>query len=203
MTSAPPLFPIPTSMSERNPEFSNLMMRILEGDKDAASELYFLYGPHILKAVRRRLHPKLRSKFDSLDFVQDVWASFFRRIPEGRNFAGPEELILFLATMARNKVVQTVRARMLREKHNVNREVPPEQFPQGIDGFFANQKTPSEAFMDREAWDQFLKKQPLAYRRIFLLLREGKSSSTIADELGISQRTVNRVLRKIVPGKPK
>jgi RNA polymerase sigma-70 factor (ECF subfamily) len=189
-------------MSHQKGEFAELIRLVQEGSADAAQKLHALYGGHILQAVRRRLHQRLRSKFDSLDFVQDVWASFFTDIPENRAFDGPDDLVKFLTAVAKFKVSQEVRARMQRQKHNVNLEVSLDRLPGGADRHPASVRTPSEIVMGEEEWDRFLQKQPLVHRRVLLLLREGKSSVTIAEELGVTQRTVNRIVRKIVPGKP-
>ena len=59
-------------------DFPSLMQQISMGSEDAAWELVERYGELIRRAVRRVLNKKLRSKFDSLDFVQLVWSSFFR-----------------------------------------------------------------------------------------------------------------------------
>src|SRR5688572_23874581 len=66
-----------SSMSEQQKDFSTLMQCVREGSADATKELLDRYGPHVLRVVRRKLNRKLRPKFDSVDFVQDVWASFF------------------------------------------------------------------------------------------------------------------------------
>src|SRR5262245_24000760 len=84
-------------------EFRDLIRRIQGGERAAVDELLQRYGKHVLRAVRRKLHPRIRSKFDSLDFVQDVWASFFIQEAHRCNFDRPEALIQFLENMARNK----------------------------------------------------------------------------------------------------
>src|SRR4051812_9273338 len=109
-------------MEERQQAFAALMRRVNEGSQDAARELYDLYGSHILRVVRRRLSKELRSKFDSIDFVQDVWMSFFAS-PHGEGkFDRPEALIAYLVKIAHNKVVDTFRQRMQTRKYNVQRE---------------------------------------------------------------------------------
>src|SRR6202022_1858906 len=80
------------------------------------------YGHHILHVVRRKLHSKLRPKFDSLDFGQDVWASFFAAEPHDQRFESPSALAAFLAQVARNKVAEAFRTRLQRQKYNLNRE---------------------------------------------------------------------------------
>jgi RNA polymerase sigma factor (sigma-70 family) len=185
-------------MLEKDLEFATLMEQVQAGCAEAAQQLHEEYAQHILRAVRRRLHARLRSKYDSLDFVQDVWASFFTDIPQKHTFARPEDLVAFLSRMAQNKVAHAVRTRLVRQKHNVNRErqlgTPAQpELP-------AQQATASEIVMGREEWDQMLQRQPLVYRRILTMVREGKSSSCIAEELGISQKTVVRVIRRVLPG---
>lgn len=180
-------------------EFAELMRRVQEGDREAAELIHKLYAEHIRRAVRRRLHERLRSKFDSLDFVQDVWASFFADAPDKYAFETPEELIGFLTAIARHKVNAATRKRHS-PKYDVTRERSADDFPEGADRYPAEQPTPSEIVMSHEEWQELLRKQPLVYRRILLLLREGKNYSAIAEELNISLRTVTRVVHKVLPG---
>ena len=88
--------------------FQDLMRRVREGSEDAAWEVVRRYGGYIRRAVRRVLNPKLRYKFDSLDFVQWVWLSFFRMHDKAERFERPQFLVTFLAGMARNKVQMEV-----------------------------------------------------------------------------------------------
>src|SRR5580704_3948714 len=79
-----------------------LLDRVFTGCPGAAEQLQQEYGAHIIRAVRRRLPRQLRPKFDSIDFVQDVWVSFYRA--PGRDFRDSEHLIAFLSRVAQNKV---------------------------------------------------------------------------------------------------
>ncbi|MCI0640849.1 MAG: sigma-70 family RNA polymerase sigma factor [Gemmataceae bacterium] len=182
--------------------FAELMQRVQAGDTDAARLLHAEYGPHLRRAVRKRLHQKMRSRFDSLDFAQDVWMSFFADAPQRYQFETPEQLVAFLTRMARNKVAAATRNRLIRKKQNINRECRMEDPAVPKTRLFAPTPTPSEIVGGREEWDQFLDRQPLVHRRIFLLLQKGHSSATIAAELGLSQRTINRVIRKVSPLPP-
>ena len=108
-------------------DFCGLMQRVGEGSEDAAWELVDQYGEAIRRAVRRMLNERLRSKFDSLDFVQIVWNSLFRVRDKLDQFDRPEELTAYLVTMARNKVGMEVRRRLMTEKYNVKHEESLEQ----------------------------------------------------------------------------
>ena len=92
-------------MMECDEDFCRLMGRVGEGSEDAAWELVARYGEQIHRTVRRVLNIKLRSKFDSLDFVQLVWKSFFQVRNKCDRFHRPEELAAFLVTMATRESV--------------------------------------------------------------------------------------------------
>src|SRR5262249_16443166 len=104
-----------------DPNFAELMERVRAGSQDAAWELIDRFGWQIHRVIRRTLDLRLRSQFDSTDFVQNVWMSFFRHPEAIRNFSSPRELASFLMAMARNKVIDAGRRRLVREKHNVRR----------------------------------------------------------------------------------
>lgn len=182
------------------PEFATLMARVQAGCKESARLLHDLYGHHILRAVRRRLHERLRPKFDSIDFVQDVWASFFADMPGNLHFDRAEDLVAFLTAMASNKVAEAARTRLQRQKYNVNRETPLEEKTGPVAILYAAGPTPSEVLMGEEQWQALLSTQPLVHRRILMLVREGNDTDWIAQKLGISERTVRRVIQKNLPG---
>src|SRR3954452_15648665 len=87
-----------------NERFRILMRAAEGGSEDAARELYETYVRYVLRCVRHRMWHRLRSKFDSQDFVQQVWASFFDDRGSLPEFETPEHLIAYLRSMAENKV---------------------------------------------------------------------------------------------------
>jgi RNA polymerase sigma-70 factor (ECF subfamily) len=186
-------------MPDDDADFRALMERVLAGSPEATREFTERYGPSLLLAVRQRLNRNLRPKFDSLDFVQDVWAAFFAGLPRGRSFRSPVELIHFLDSLARNKVVEAVRQRLQGQKYNVNREQPLEPLVRNGSAPEAQQPTPSEVAMGREEWERLLRRQPPVYRRVLLLLHDGKTPAAVAREVGVTERTVRRVTEKVAP----
>jgi DNA-directed RNA polymerase specialized sigma24 family protein len=175
--------------------FAKLIGLAQTGDEEAARRLHDEYAHHILRAVRRRLHPTMRPQFDSLDFAQDVWASFFVTADSEALVQTPEQLVALLTTMARNKVAQKARDRLMRYKRNVNRERAVDK--ELAEKLAVDRTTPSQVAMGEEAWDKLLSVQPPVYRRVLTLLREGKTPAAIANEMKISSRTVQRVLRLV------
>src|SRR6185503_6903092 len=146
------------------------------------------------RVVRRSLSQEMRSKFDSIDFVQTVWASFFGHSSVTGTFERPEELIAYLTTLARNKVIDEFRRRMQGAKYNIKRERPLEDMNGfGAHAVAARQPSPSDVAIAREMWSQLVCAQPAHYQRMIQLRFEGASYVEIASELGVNERTVRRV----------
>lgn len=180
--------------------FQALMKRVLSGSDEAAKQLFRDYEPALLHAIRRRLSQRVRSKFDSIDFAQDVWASFFAELPEKHGFKTTEQLVRYLTRVAEHKVVDALRRRIHTRKHEQDREESLDDSARfDKRSLLDDQPTPSQVVMTQEAWLEFLRRQPLVYRRVFILLRQGKTQSAIAAELGLSRKTVYRVIHQADP----
>jgi RNA polymerase sigma factor (sigma-70 family) len=174
-------------------DFATLLHQLRGGSEAAAWELVERYGDHILRAVRRRLTCEIRSKFDSADFVQAVWASFFACSHRMKQIASPEELMALLSTIARNKVISELRRRLSSRKRNVRLEVP----IGNCEPAAAGGVTPSAFAIARERWHALVDDQPSHYRQVVSLRLAGHTQAEIAEKLRISERTVRRVLERL------
>jgi RNA polymerase sigma factor (sigma-70 family) len=174
-----------------------LLARIQEGDEEAARELLTRYESKVRLVVRRQLPRLLRSRFDSLDFLQSVWGSFFRRIRTGPNDLQEEEnLVAFLAWAARNKVIDEYR-RASSQKQDINRESQLRLDGGGNEESLAGAETPSQVAQAREMYNRLHDMLPEDRRVILELKAAGYSSKEIGDQLGLSERTVQRVLKEL------
>src|SRR5262249_44620270 len=104
-------------------DLAGFLARIHDGDEDAARELLTRYEAEVRLVVRRQLPRLLRSRFDSLDFLQSVWGSFFFRIRTtgAAEFRDSRHLVGFLARAAKNKVIDEYR-RAASRKQDMHRE---------------------------------------------------------------------------------
>ena len=188
-------------MAEKKDTFQDLLQRARESCDQSARELVDRYGPHILRVVRRRLNKRLRSKFDSVDFVQAVWASFFALPVAKYHFERPEQLVEFLVGLARNKVVDAVRQRLATQKYNVQRELPlhDSAVKEGLD-LAARGPTASQVAMAKEEWERAQDERRGRDERIVDSLATGLNLQEIAREIGVSEKTVRRVLRRRASG---
>lgn len=180
-------------------EFAELMERIHKGSQDAAWQLLEKYGPHVQRYVRRSLNQDMRSKFDSIDFAQVVWASFFREPDRFRRLESPTALLAYLASLARNKVVGEVRRRMMSIKHDITREIPFDEQEQALDITFPHaDPTPSAVAIARERWHRLIDNQPETVRRIVELRFMGATFPEIAAELQIHERTARKAIDSLI-----
>ena len=186
-------------MTDQPTEFDCLMERVRNGCAEAARELFEQYGGYVRTVVRRKLHQQLRSQFDSNDFTQAVWASFFTTPTGEFAFATPEELVRFLSGMACNKVTLAYRRRLQTAKRNAHREEP---LPANEDDGAGlprdpRQPTPSQVAVANEEWERLLEGQPSHYQLVLKLLRRGHTQAETAARLGMSPRQIQRIVEKL------
>jgi RNA polymerase sigma factor (sigma-70 family) len=176
-------------------EFEMLLKQVQSGSEAAAWTLVETYGPHVLRSVRRLVDHRLRRRLDSQDFVQAIWASVFARPQKLLAMRQPEELIAYLAAITRNTVIDEARRQRDFKKRAVTREQSLEDATAAAgDELRCRQPRPSEIAIAREQWERLARDQPEHYRRIIALRLQGHTCQAIADQLGLSERTVRRVL---------
>ena len=188
---------VETPMTEAESGFQNLMEQIAAGSEAAVEQLLGRYGDHLCRAVRRRLSRALRPKFDTADFVQAVWASFFCNRRELANFEHSGQLVAFLTRVASNKVIDECRHRLQTQKADVARECSISDKTSQELVVPGHEPRPSQVAIMHERLDQLRGGVPTRYRQIVDLRAEGQSQEEIADKLGVSEKTVSRVLNKL------
>ena len=189
-------------MAEERTEFTRLMDRLQAGDPAAVAELYERYGGVVREAVRRRLPDRLRKEYDSLDFAQDVWASFCR-LPRGRyQFPSPTAFGQFLTRVAYNKVIDICRQRFQSQARDINREqqvVRPERggYLPAVSLAVSREPSPSQLMMADERWEAIAAALPPHYVAVVERIREGYTHQEIAGMVGITDRTVRRIVAQV------
>jgi RNA polymerase sigma factor (sigma-70 family) len=164
-----------------------LLEKLCQGDATAAEQVFRTYEPYLRMVVRRQLPTRLRTKFDSADIVQSVWADVLRGFREaGWRFSNTAALRAFLVKVTRNRFVD--RARQQRVATQQQRElIEVESTP-------AAAPEPSEVAQAGELWEQLLALCPPAHRELLRLKREGHSLAEIAEQTGLHPSSVRRIL---------
>ncbi|MBV8130247.1 MAG: sigma-70 family RNA polymerase sigma factor [Planctomycetaceae bacterium] len=170
-----------------------LIERLNDGDIVAAERAFLAYEPYLRMAVRRQLTGPLRSKLDSMDIVQSVWADVLCRFREaGWRFADPAHLRAFLVKVARNRLIDRRREhhRALEQERPLH-EITSRELRQ------VGQPRPSEVAQGHELWELMLEKCPPAHREILLLKRQGFPLAEIAARTGFHEGSIRRILYEL------
>jgi RNA polymerase sigma factor (sigma-70 family) len=177
--------------------FRNLLREVQRGSDEAAREMYETYVSYVLRCVRHRMWRRLRSQFDSQDFVQAVWASFFNERKNLPDFQTPEDLTAYLIAMARNKVVMQGRNGQT-DVRDLLRETPLDEAGEGASAHpTSRDPTPSALAMYHEQFDRLVMRQPAEVRRVAALRTEGNTYQEIAERLDIAECTARRSIQKL------
>jgi RNA polymerase sigma factor (sigma-70 family) len=185
-------------------EFERLMAELALGSEDAAWQLAETYTPHILRAVRASLPSVMRTKLDSQDFAQSVWASLLLKRTYLSRMKTPQQLIGLLVAAARYKVVDAY-LHFGTQARDVRREQPLSAVRQGDSratvaerGLTVRDPSPSQTASLRERWSILISQCSARDRQIVVLRIKGNTYQEISNRLGISSATVRRVVDRII-----
>src|SRR3954447_17748456 len=112
-------------------QLDELIERLNDGDIVAAEQAFLAYEPYLRMAVRRQLTGPLRSKLDSMDIVQSVWADVLCGFRDaGWRFHDPSHLRAFLMRVVRNRLIDRRRQhhRALEQEQALSL-TPPQELP--------------------------------------------------------------------------
>jgi RNA polymerase sigma-70 factor (ECF subfamily) len=181
-------------MFDGREEFRAMMAEVRAGCPRAAQAVFERFNPHVRRVVRRHLAHRLRRQYDSVDFLQAVWASFFTTPLQRYTFENPDELVNFLARVAANKVVEVFRNRYRTLKNDIEREAP---IDEGKAEPVGRDPSPSQMAIAEEHWALLIHNQPPCRRRVLELLRQGHTLGEAAAQTGVHPKVIQRLLRKL------
>jgi RNA polymerase sigma factor (sigma-70 family) len=167
--------------------------RLNKGDVSAVERVFLAYEPFLRIAIRRRLSSRLRSKVDSGDIVQAVFADLIRGVRSGGcQFAGWPQLEAFLRRIAGRRVADCYQEhrRPLEREHSLN-DTPSQSLGD------AAQARPSQVAQGREFWESVLRACPPAHHEIVRLRMHGHRMAEIAARTGMHEGSVRRILYEL------
>lgn len=176
----------------------DLVARARGGDEDAIRTFVGRFEGEVRLMVRGRLPRRLRAQFDSMDFVQAVWQSFFSDLKsEPKEFENTRHLRGFLAGVARNKVFEQDRRLTRTAKYAIAREEPlyvrrgdrevARELP-------AHDPTPSQNVQASDRLALLTAGRPAREAEILRLRQDGLTVDDIAARLGVNEKTVRRAI---------
>ena len=148
--------------------------------------------------MRGRLPRMLRTQFDSMDFVQAVWQSFFADLrSSSRQFENVHHLRGFLAGVARNKVYEEHRRLTRTKKHALAREqsLYVRRGSREVElALISPEPTPSQAVQASDRLAQLVARCSPLEAQVITLRRQEMTFDEIARRTGVSERSVRRII---------
>ncbi len=175
-------------------EFERLLDRWRRKEAGAFDELVVRYLPLVRAVVRQKLSGRLRTRFDSLDFAQDVWASFFQMSLTRLDLPTEDHLIAYLAKLAQVKVAEEGRYQHT-QKVDIRRERSLASTPEPAGGG----NTPSQEVVARDLWEAITAGLSDTEREMVSMIRDGHSHEAVAARFELTTKTVQRLMDKLRP----
>jgi RNA polymerase sigma-70 factor (ECF subfamily) len=168
------------------------------GDEDAARQLFDSYAEQLIVLARKRISQRLASRIDAEDIVQSVFRTFFHRAKQGQfHLEEPDDVCKLLARITVHKTFRQI-AFHKRAKRDAGQETP-----QGDDAqdlllkLMGGEPSPEEAAAFVDQLEHFLVQLKDEDRRILEMRMEGYSNVEIAEQLGITDRKIRRIMERM------
>jgi RNA polymerase sigma factor (sigma-70 family) len=180
--------------------FDHLLAELRAGNPSAAARVVERYAHRLVALARKNLNRRILGKEDPEDVLQSVFKSFFHRVSAGQfRLDSRDNLWALLVRLTLHKCGHRAE-HYGAARRDVQREAAA---PQPADASsvpweaLAREPTPVEAAMLAETVERLLTGLEPHQRQIVQLSLEGESPARIAAAVGVTQRTVQRVLRGV------
>ncbi len=178
----------------------DLLQKARDGCPAARQELITRWLPHFLAVVRRQLGRtrRLRTIFDSDDFLQETRTALHCHDLDPGIFASPAAFVRFVQGIAMNKVRESQRKHLFTEKRDLNREysldspaVDPER------DLAVRDRAADVTALAEEQFQRLLQGRPLVDQCILCLRRNGQSYAAIAQAMGLHEKAIQRFFAQV------
>jgi RNA polymerase sigma-70 factor (ECF subfamily) len=185
----------PQESSGGSPSDHSLLRRLRGGSEDAATQLYLRYANRLRALARTKVSDDLGRRLDVEDIVQSVFGSFFRGASRGDyDVPAGEELWKLFLVIALNKI-RAKGAYHRAAKRDVRLTAGSEGLEQLAEESPGQQDEVAYAILQMTI-DEALERLPPQHKQMLILRVEGYEVVEIAQQVGRSKRTVERILQE-------
>ncbi|MCA9095304.1 MAG: sigma-70 family RNA polymerase sigma factor [Planctomycetaceae bacterium] len=180
----------------QHPTDRSLVRRLQVGSNDAASQLYLKYARRLQSLAKANVARDLSARLDVEDIVQSIFRTFFRRVSRGEyEIPEGEELWGLLLVIGLNKI------RAIGEYHRAaKRDVRLTAGDAALDRAVNKEAEGDEVSLSilRMAIEELMEKFSPIHREVLNMRIEGNDIATIAERVGRSKRSVERILQGLL-----
>ena len=186
--------------SASDDDWDRLIAGLKSGDEGILREFHRDYGPMLHGIADSRLAPGMRRRFDADDVVQSAFRTFFRRAQIGYfKFEDNQRLWNLMCAITLTKLREKARFHT-RQSRSVKRE----RSVEGSAGaastgseIVSSQPTPAETVDFADAFEALLSSMDEIEQKLVDLKLQDLTNDEVAETLGVSERTVRRMLSRL------
>lgn len=186
-----------------NYQTQRLVTLAKDGDEAALNQLCKVYNDRILRIIRMRMGPELRTKMQSMDLVQDAFISAIRSL-DNFTYKNEGDFMRWVSKIAENRIRDNF-DKIHAKKRDAHKEIPLNNSTTTQDNFVGmtgpvDTTTPSLIMSKREDLDQLekaMEKLKPEHREVITLTKiEGLTYKEVADKLGKAPDAVRMLLSR-------
>lgn len=186
-------------MSEEHDRWQRLIRGLRDGDQHVAFEFWDQYGEALHRLADNNLAPGLRRRVGPEDVVQSACRTFLRRAMGGEfQLNDSDGLWRVLCAITLTKIREQARFHK-RQRRSLGQEQALGEAADNSEVFDpADPKpTPAEAVAFSDYFTELLASLEDDERRVVQLKLQDLTNEQVADQLGTSERTVRRVVKRV------
>ena len=163
-----------------------------DNDESAVADFWMRYEERLRRLAERNLSDRMKRRVDPDDLVQSAFRTFLRRAGGDEfDLRDRQNLLSLLTTITLNKIRQKVRHFAAQKRGGDS-----DQYFETMADLGGNQPTPDEEAALREI-EELLRGFDEEQQQVVDLKLQNHTNEEIARQLGCSERTVRRMLKKV------
>jgi len=181
-------------MSDLTPSSARIFASFVADEPDAAAQIFHRYLQRLCRLAQTRLAPRLARRVDPEDVVMSAYRSFFLNARAGRFWIQESGDLWALLTKITLRKLYRAAAHHSAGMRSVFRETQPTDSETLHEWVISEQPSAEEAVALADEVESVLRPLSPQHRRIVELRLQGEFMEDIARDVGLSERTVRRIL---------
>jgi len=189
-----------------NYQTQRLVRLAKNGDESALGDLFKVHGERVRRRVRMQMGPKIRSRLETMDVVQNVFVSALRSLDDF-TYQKEGDFLRWLTTIAKNRIRDSLREEDAEKRGGKIKKVPLNNNSttqsDAIENYGPSYTTTPSLIMSRREdlnkLEKAIDKLKPEYREVIILTKiEELSYKEVAEKLGKTADTVRMLISRAI-----